>query len=137
MSSGFPLAPFLASLASDGLRASLDDLDRIALTLGCGGPWSRDRLRGILLAILVRNEDQEAIFRKRFAEFFDLTAAEEEAYTLSKDFLKMTIQRFLALRDRELRRRPSTGECLVWLQVLALTVDTPPKRLDQDLSKLP
>ncbi len=68
------------------------------------------------------------------------TAVEKrlDDYTnLSRDFLKMAIQRFLALRDRELRKKPSTGELLVWLRVLALAVDTEPERLDRDLSKLP
>ncbi len=77
----FLLAPFLASLASDGLRATLDDYQRIALTLRCGGPWSRRRLRGVLLAVLVHDEDQEAVFRRRFEEFFDLTTPEEEAFS--------------------------------------------------------
>ena len=40
-------------------------------------------------------------------------------------------------RDRPLRKRPSTGELLVWLRVLALSVGTYPERLDRDLSKLP
>lgn len=56
---------------------------------------------------------------------------------LSKDFIKMAMQRFLALRDKTLRKQPSTGEFLVWLRVLALTVHTYPERLDQDLSGLP
>jgi MoxR-like ATPase len=61
----------------------------------------------------------------------------EDYRSLSPDFVKMAIQRFLALRDRPVRKRPSTGELLVWLRVLALTVNTLPERLDQDLSKLP
>ncbi len=99
MSPSFPLAPFLASLASDGMRATLDDYERIALTLRCGGPWSTDRLRGILLSILVRDENQEIIFRKRFAEFFALTEAQEVA------FAEVDVER--ALDDlRRLASRP-------------------------------
>jgi hypothetical protein len=49
----------------------------------------------------------------------------------------MAVQRFLALRDRPLRKLPSTGELLVWLRVLALAIGTYPERLDQDLSQLP
>ena len=60
-----------------------------------------------------------------------------EYSNLSPDFLKMAMKRFLALRDRNLRKRPSTGELLVWLRVLALTVGTYPERLDSNLSKLP
>ena len=50
---------------------------------------------------------------------------------------ELAIQRFLALRERPLRKRPATSELLVWLRVLALAVGTYPERLDQDLSKLP
>ncbi len=56
---------------------------------------------------------------------------------LSDDFVKMAMQRFLALRDKTLRKSPSTSEFLVWLRVLALTVHTRPERLDSDLSRLP
>jgi hypothetical protein len=60
----------------------------------------------------------------------------DEYAKLSDDFRKIAVQRFLALQDRSLRKRPSTGELLVWLRVLALMVGTYPERLDQDLSKL-
>jgi MoxR-like ATPase len=56
---------------------------------------------------------------------------------LSQDFLKMAVARFKALRDRNLRKPPSTGELLVWLRVLAMTTNGDPKALDADLSKLP
>lgn len=61
----------------------------------------------------------------------------DEYARLSEDFIKLAMQRFLTLRDRTLRKRPSTGEFLVWLRVLALAVGTYPERLEQDLSKLP
>jgi MoxR-like ATPase len=76
----------------------------------------------------------------RFDDDLVATAVEkrqDEYATLHPDFLNMAVQRFLALRDRPLRKRPSTGELLVWLRVLALAVDTYPERLDHDLSKLP
>lgn len=61
----------------------------------------------------------------------------EEFSSLSDDFLKLAVQRFLALRERSLRKQPATGELLVWLRVLALAVGTYPERLEEDLSKLP
>jgi len=61
----------------------------------------------------------------------------EDYAKLSDDFIKLAMQRFLALRDHTLRKRPATGEFLVWLRVLALAVGAYPERLDQDLSKLP
>lgn len=56
---------------------------------------------------------------------------------LSDAFVDLALQRFLALRERALRKVPSTGEFLVWLRVLALTVGTYPEALDTDLSTLP
>lgn len=56
---------------------------------------------------------------------------------MSKKFINMAMRRFLALREKTLRKRPSTGEFLVWLRVLALIVGARPDRLDQDLSRQP
>ena len=56
---------------------------------------------------------------------------------LNDDFILMAIQRFLALRERNIRKRPAMGELLVWLRVLALAVGSYPDRLERDLSKLP
>jgi MoxR-like ATPase len=61
----------------------------------------------------------------------------DEHDALPPDFVRLAVQRFLALRDRPLRKRPATGELLVWLRVLALAVGTYPERLEQDLSQLP
>ena len=61
----------------------------------------------------------------------------DEIPALSDDFIRMAIQRFLALRERNLRKRPATGELLVWMRVLALTIGTYPERLEEDLSRLP
>ena len=61
----------------------------------------------------------------------------EEFGKLSDDFLALAIQRFLALRERNLRKDPSTGELLVWLRVLSLATGKYPEQLEEDLSKLP
>ena len=66
-----------------------------------------------------------------------VAARQDEFGNLSADFIKLALQRFLALRERSLRKQPATGELLVWLRVLALTVGTYPERLDDDLSRLP
>jgi MoxR-like ATPase len=60
-----------------------------------------------------------------------------EFTNLSQDFLKLAIQRFLALRDKGLAKQPSTGEMLIWLRVLALTIGNEPQQLMGDLSGLP
>ncbi|MEO5373462.1 MAG: MoxR family ATPase [Alphaproteobacteria bacterium] len=57
--------------------------------------------------------------------------------TLSDEFLALAIRRFLALRERNLRKRPALGELLVWLRALALATDTEPGRLNGDLADLP
>lgn len=56
---------------------------------------------------------------------------------LSEDFLALAVDRFLTLRGHTLRKRPATGELLVWLRILGLNVGEYSERLDQDLSKLP
>lgn len=73
----------------------------------------------------------EALLAQAVAKRQDAFAA------LSPDFIALAMQRFLALRERSLRKQPSTSEFLVWLRVLAVAVGTYPERLDQDLSKLP
>lgn len=66
-----------------------------------------------------------------------VAARSSEFQSLGKGFVKIALQRFLSLRQRSLRKQPSTGEFLVWLRVLAVAADTYPKKLDEDLSKLP
>ena len=61
----------------------------------------------------------------------------DEFSTLSDGFIELALRRFLALRERSLRKQPATGELLVWLRVLALAAGRSPKRLDDDLSRLP
>jgi len=62
----------------------------------------------------------------------------DEYGSLSPEFIKMAVQRFLALRGLDnLRKRPATGELLAWLRVLASAVKVSPEQLTQDLSKLP
>lgn len=67
----FPLAPFLAALASDGIYVTLHDHHRIALALRAGGDWDLRRLRGVLLALLIHDGEQEELFIRRFNAFFD------------------------------------------------------------------
>lgn len=60
--------------------------------------------------------------------------------SLSDEFVELALRRFLALRNANLRKRPATGELLVWLEVLSLAVGThlDSQRLrDDDLSRLP
>jgi MoxR-like ATPase len=56
---------------------------------------------------------------------------------LSKDFINLAVKRFLALRDTTIRKRPATGELLVWLRVLALSIGRSAQDLDENLANLP
>jgi MoxR-like ATPase len=62
---------------------------------------------------------------------------QEDFAPLSPGFIQLALERFLALRGRELRKPPATAELLLWLRVLAIASGTYPERLDTDLSKLP
>lgn len=73
----YPLAPFLVSLAADGICVTLRDYDRISLALRAGGPWTVKQLRGVLLALLVRDPEQEDAFLQRFDSFFKTDLATE------------------------------------------------------------
>jgi len=66
-----------------------------------------------------------------------VVARRDEFAALSEGFLKLSLERFLALRQRNLRKLPATGELLVWLRVLALAVGSYPEELAEDLSQLP
>lgn len=70
----FPLTPFFASLAADGIRVRVSDYDRLSLVLRTGGPWSLSQLRGVLLALLVHDPTKQKPFIDRFDSFFDIDA---------------------------------------------------------------
>jgi MoxR-like ATPase len=61
----------------------------------------------------------------------------KEYTALSDDFIKLAINRFLDLRNSNLRKKPSTAEFLMWLRVLGLNVTDYSEKLNSDLSKLP
>lgn len=56
---------------------------------------------------------------------------------LSSVLIETAVERFLALRRRPLRKIPSIGEFLAWLQALALSNEEGNDTLDSDLSRLP
>lgn len=60
-----------------------------------------------------------------------------EYSNLSTDFIAMALDRFLRLRERSMRKLPSTSELLVWLRVLSLATGTYPPQLEHELNKLP
>jgi len=78
----FPLAPFLTSLATIDIHPTLRDYERISRVLRTGGRWDMERLRFTLVALLVRNSDQEIDFRRRFDSFFQESQAEADLETI-------------------------------------------------------
>ncbi|OQY53650.1 MAG: hypothetical protein DRR08_33330 [Candidatus Parabeggiatoa sp. nov. 2] len=61
---------------------------------------------------------------------------------LSDGFIELALRRFLDLRNQEIRKKPSTGEFLVWLRVLALAIGKSEQELEKlldgkNLAKLP
>ncbi len=60
----------------------------------------------------------------------------DEYPDLSEDFRRMAVDRFIRLRDKGMRKRPASGELLVWLRILGLRVREY-QGLDDDLARLP
>lgn len=77
----FPLAPFLVSLETDGFSFVLRDYERIATVFRCEGTWTKDRLRTVLLSLLVKDREKTDLFLQRFDEFFDLPDGEQNAFS--------------------------------------------------------
>ncbi|MCI5212771.1 MAG: hypothetical protein D3910_29160 [Candidatus Electrothrix sp. ATG2] len=67
----------------------------------------------------------------------DIVESRQDEYpALDEGFRTMAVDRFLRLRESGLRKRPASGELLVWLRILGLRVKDHP-RLEEDLAKLP
>lgn len=66
----FPFSPFLASLASDGIRLTVHDYEQLTVILQTRCNWSVDRLKNVLTTLLAKNEDQQEIILRRFDRFF-------------------------------------------------------------------
>ncbi len=68
-----PLAEFLATLASVGIKPTLAEYDRLALVLRGRGPWDLEKLRAVLAALLAKNPEQLEGFDRLFDDFFTVT----------------------------------------------------------------
>lgn len=78
---GFPLEPFLASLAADGIRLSPRDYDRIALALRAWpGGWTGDRIADVLCPLLATSSETDEMLRRRCADFFRLPLEAESRF---------------------------------------------------------
>ena len=67
-----------------------------------------------------------------------VAARRDELSRLNDDVIRMAIRCFQAIRNRSPRKKPATGELLVWLRVLSLAADVDVSRLDpRHLSDLP
>lgn len=100
----FFLKPFLDILAVDDIRVTISDYSRITLALRAEGPWDLERLRGVLLALLVKSPEQEELFLKRFESFFDSDlsiSAEHLVADVPAALTKATGERKTITPDRE------------------------------------
>lgn len=86
-------------------------------------------LRRCVYHHIVFNKDllEKAVAKRKSNEYADL----------SDNFIMLAIERFLDLRDSNLRKKPSTAEFLMWLRVLGLNVKEYSEKLDRDLASLP
>ncbi len=66
-----------------------------------------------------------------------LNARKDEYPGMSAEFLELVINRFIDLRKLNLRKKPSTGELLTWIRIMAASSGIKPERLKGDLSQLP
>lgn len=64
-------------------------------------------------------------------------ARHKEYPEVSDSFRDLAIARFIELRKLNLRKKPSTGELLTWIRVLAAASKVDPKVLEGDLAELP
>lgn len=91
-----PLLPFLHTIRDD-IPLGVRDYRRIAAALQGDGPWTIERLRDTLLALLVKNPDQQGLFLRRFAAFFP--AGTEAA--LGDDEIARVLANLRGLTDRK------------------------------------
>ncbi|MCP4351404.1 MAG: hypothetical protein GY795_38550, partial [Desulfobacterales bacterium] len=77
----FPLAPFLIELESEGFRFTLHDYKRISIVLRSSGVWTINRLRSVLLSLLVRDRENKNLFLQKFNSFFKLSLEEKAVFT--------------------------------------------------------
>jgi len=127
----------------------LHELDKMEFTIAETGETIRAPRKKRPMVFITSNSERrlpEPFLRRcvyhhiRFDDDLVAKAVEtrrDEYAALNDDVLKLAVERFLALRDRSLRKPPATGELLVWLRILALAVGTYPGKIDRDLSRLP
>ena len=85
----FPLNAFLNSLQLDGFRLTIRDYERIQLVFSLGGEWSIERLREVLLALLVKSSEEETKFLRRFARHFEVDPQTENKLPENIDLNKI------------------------------------------------
>ncbi|MCP4699922.1 MAG: MoxR family ATPase [Gammaproteobacteria bacterium] len=131
----------------------LHELDKMEFTVAETGDKIKPKARLAPIVFITSNSERrlpEPFLRRcvyHHIEFNDkiveqaVQVRRSEFDNLSDDFIALAIRRFLALRDQTLRKRPATGEFLVWLRVLSLAMETEQAQLEglseNDLAKLP
>jgi len=116
----FPLSPFLAALAADGISLTLRDYARIHLALQTDGAWTITRLRDTLLGLLARDADQQELFLRRFHDFFALELAvtdpiaEIDVRQVLADLQRLTADRLVADPPKARQPQPPRPTPPLW-----------------------
>lgn len=106
----YPLSPFLASLAADGIHLTVRDYERIHLTLQTEGAWTLLQLRDMLMALLVKDEEQQEIFLRRFQAFFKLEPGMEETFAHIDPHRALADLKQLSQEPKSVSQQPETGQ---------------------------
>ena len=134
---------------SDFPNDLLHELDRMEFTIPETGETISGQPETRPIVIITSNSERRLPepFLRRCAYFhitFDKTvvrdavaARADRHAALAPSLTELAIDRFFALRELPLRKKPSTGELLVWLRVLALREGIDEKKLERRLRDLP
>lgn len=93
----FPLAPFLLGLAAADIHVTLDDVRRVQRVLETDTDWTHERLRQVLIALLVKNEQQGEDVERLYQQFQQAegrrTASQiVDASSLQRDLQQLLVQ---------------------------------------------
>jgi hypothetical protein len=69
-STDFPFSIFFEALSANGIKVTLADYGRVCRALSANDKWTIEKLRGVLQALLVKNQEEEKRFRSCFDSFF-------------------------------------------------------------------
>jgi len=128
----FPLNPFLESI-KDEIPICVRDYERMLLVLQGEDVWTIERLRDVLLALLVKNRIQQNKFLRRFDAFFSpdaQTVLDDQEIKRVLDNIKVLIeipnqskqQEMLSQKTVNVGRKKVASRLKWWIIFMALTI---------------